>query len=178
MLPFVSSVPQDTYAHLLCLKDKLSALQIVSCGMVHEQAKSIKEDTLTPHADIDALGVVRRGLCNNAQRRNFLGCAHTVANDNFTNITNELFSLGIFPHAQSPTENIKQIVFSIYMLDHEKGILEKRLALAKHLQHTEEEHVLQQTINEVVSRHQVAINSLKQEYSAVMLQLQTAIEKF
>ena len=172
------SITDDIYLQLLQLKDKLSKFQTVSCRLMHEQVQELLDHSVTGDADLDQLTAKRKGFCNTTMRRISLGCAHTSANDSFAALADAVYETGISQTDSRPSAAINELVVKIYLIDHEKGIMEKRKAVAQHQQLVAEIPGIQEAINEIISRHQTVVDQLEKFRCDIIHQVDTAIENF
>lgn len=175
MQPIHQSVNQETYLQLLELKEKLSVFQTVSCRLMHEQVQEIMDDSITDYADLERLMVRRKGFCNPAMRRTWLGCAHTMANDTFARLSDCVHATGILHTDTIPSIGFNDLVVEIYRIDHEKGRMEKRKALAQKQNDTAELINIADSMQDIIYRHQCCIKQLEQMRSDLMCQIDMAI---
>lgn len=171
-------VTESIYQQLLQLRNELSAFQTVSCRLMHEQVQHFIDESIPDDADVEQLRVKRKGFCNAGMRRNWLGCAHTTANDTFVRLADSIYNTCILKMATHPSNTINDLIMKIYLADHEKGEMEKRKAFAQHQQRPEEVISIQCALQEIVARHQAAIDVLEQLRSEIMGQLNKAIENY
>lgn len=175
MQPNHQSISKGNYEQLLQLRDKLSAFKTISCGLMHEQVRELQEESVTDDANLEELRVKRKGFCNTTLRRHFLGCAHTLANDTFARLADSVYDMGLMQTTTRPSIAIKDLTVKIYLMDHEKGMMEKRKALVQYRQDAAQIMVIENTLQEIISRHQTAINQLEQIRQDIMQQLDIAI---
>lgn len=178
MQPANQSITEDIYLQLLQLREKLSVFKTVSCGLMHEQVQELLEDNIADDASPEQLRVSRKGFCTSAMRRNRLGCAHTRANDTFARLADSIYETGILKAAIRPSVMITELIMSIYLMDHEKGMMEKQKALAQYQRNEEEMATIEDALEKIISRHETAIYQLEQLRLDLMHQIDTAINSY
>jgi hypothetical protein len=171
------AISPDIYLQLLQWREKLSAYQTVSCKLMHEQVTQLNEDSITADIDLDQLRVIRKGFCNASLRRRSLGCAHTMANDMFVRLVISVYETGILQTTSSPSV-INDLVLKIYLIDHEKGRIEKRKALVQLQKDSQELINIQNALLDIISRHQNAIDELEKVRQDIMHQLDKVIANY
>ena len=113
----------------LDLKDIIKLLndfQVVRCNLVHEKVlmsqgmPRVKEIGSDKKFDL-------KGLCPSLIRDKRLGCAHTMANSQFTRLIRKAELIN--PVIKSDIILLENLIFEIYQIDHLKGDLEKEKAI-------------------------------------------------
>jgi hypothetical protein len=180
MQPVEQSADLNTYLQLLQLREKLSVFEAVPCRLMHEQVEELFEESIGTDADPDPeqLRVRRSGFCKPAMRRHRLGCAHTSANGTFARLADRVYETGLLNTAFRPSATIEELILKIYLMDHEKGSIEKQKALAQYGDDATKIAEIDIALEEVISRHEATINELEQLRRELMLQLDTAIERY
>lgn len=178
MSPIQHTISPDVYQQLSALRDELAVYRTVQCQLMHEQVVALFKESIAEDGNDEQLKARRKGLCPIAGRRNLLGCAHTNANDTFAQLADGVYEMGILKTAKRPSEIIQTLVVQVYLIDHEKGDLEKQMALAKYHQHSEAVVRINAAIQEVISRHATVIGQIEQFRQELMHQLDMAIKKY
>jgi hypothetical protein len=116
---------------LRSLRDRIAALSIVKCRMVHEQVVRAGDSGL-PVSGRAGEGRYRRvGLCTPEQRAMRLGCSHTTARTSLDVAIRELAThradAGVTDRMDAELTFLDN---AIHLLDHRKGEAEKALATA------------------------------------------------
>jgi hypothetical protein len=115
---------------LLTLRQELAAFRTMSCRLQHEKAVEVLSDVFSIDPNYPGLTIRRHGFCPKETRRVTLGCAHTTANAAYSRLLAKLGEVTGIREEDSPWSAAAGLIFAIYQLDHEKGSLEKRLAVA------------------------------------------------
>lgn len=111
---------------LKLLKEKISNLEIIECGMVHEKVKFDGNNNPTKK---DAENFNRNSLCPAHIRNNRIGCGHTMVRTKLKEILNNLANYT--DQKNKINELIKRLNnldAKIGAVDHKKGHLEKEYA--------------------------------------------------
>ncbi len=162
---------------LIELKEKSAAYCTVSCRLIHEQVVEIPVNDVSAETDMEKLIVKRKGFCNREQRKKFLGCAHTRANDEFIHLAEDIYKTGFLKTEKPPSVILKDIFMKIYMLDQQKGTLEKRYACAKYIsQSTIEMYQIKKSLEEIEHDHHCLIKELEFFRQSLINQLDIAID--
>lgn len=138
------------------IKNQLESFETAECGLFHETVL-IDKSTGKPIKNIigDEAHYERVQLCPANIRNKRLGCAHSKANHNFFNLIAVLKTED--ENIIQGNKNIEALFQKIYMLDHEKGDLEKDLV------ETDDKESVQTKIETCISNHSEIIQTLKQE---------------
>lgn len=161
---------------LLQFYEALKTFQTFSCGLMHEQVQELRAETITDECDIDEVRAVRKGFCDAAMRRRTLGCAHSIANFNFSSLADKAYDMGLLQGALPPAALIDTLVAQIYLMDHEKGRVEKEKALAVLRQDTTEMRRTENAIRDIITRHGHAVAELEQLRCDMIQQIEVAIK--
>jgi len=132
---------------------KLESYHTAYCSLKHEQVVSTSyfENTTT---------FKRYGFCDQATRKQRIGCAHTSANGAFYKI---MLSAGTqVPDAKAWADKVEQLFLEIYLIDFVKGALEKQLALARSANDPLMITEAKMAITEVISTHHQLIKAIEE----------------
>lgn len=173
-----ATIDNDTYALLKELRAQLAAYKTVQCGLMHEQVQTILDDSTMHDGDLSQLVVQRKGFCDRHERRKWLGCSHTIANDNFAMLADKVYDAGIPITDARPSALIKDIVLKVYLMDHEKSRMEKQKAVAAHLQQEEKFDIASQELRNIVARHRVLISELEEIRSSIMHRIDEVLANY
>lgn len=107
--------------------EKLSALRTFQCGQMHENATEISRTGESEQGNIDypEWKIKNLGFCSKEIRNSTLGCAHSLSYPIFTTEIGKLSKLGLIDEDCLPMQEISNTITSVYVMDHEKGRLEK-----------------------------------------------------
>ncbi|WP_207429023.1 hypothetical protein [Pedobacter sp. SYSU D00535] len=119
----------------------------MSCKLKHEKVQKNEVD-LDRLEDQNVI-FPRLGFCRKEDRNFRIGCAHTMANNNFKNLCKQVSELLNMPQLTQLRHEMDHLVTQIYILDYKKGQLEKELAIAE------------------IKRDSCTLNSLSDELSQV-----------
>ena len=109
------------------LKQQLKHFKVVPCELYHELVALDKDSGLPLKTDATGTTLYQRvSLCDVEERKQRLGCAHSVSNVQYNNLLNALDPKDDTITALQETFN--KTVLNIYKLDHDKGDLEKAYA--------------------------------------------------
>ncbi|NCI49463.1 hypothetical protein GWC95_05980 [Sediminibacterium roseum] len=172
----MSTTINCTKEQLLQWRAELSAYQVVSCALMHEEVTEIIGHLEGEVEDLASLHVKRKGFCNVNARRKLLGCAHSKANDAFGKLANSVYDAGVIHMADRPSQTVDDLVMKIYLLDHEKGRMEKCLAVAKEKKQAGEIEDAQLQLQRMITRHRTILKELEQFQHALIKQLDLALE--
>lgn len=161
--------------HLAQLREQMASFRVVPCRLMHEEVIQLLDNELPASGDFAELTVRRRGFCVPALRRQLLGCAHTSANDAFSRLADTAYATGALGDMEKPSSVLSEIILRIYQMDHEKGRLEKRFALANHQNDSRMLLSIQHDIAAVIARHDAAIAELECYRNYLLTQLNTAL---
>lgn len=136
---------------LLTLKSvraQIAQYVIKPCQLRHEKVMHLE-----PAGSEDGMGAGchRLGFCSHEVRKHRLGCAHTMANENFLAVLAPVVSED--PLIAALCLYLRDHIDQIYRLDHKKGDLDKQHALAQQAMAAEEATALRQAIDTVVAEH-------------------------
>lgn len=155
---------------------QLSGFRTLQCAQSHEKIVEIvkvdRESNELEHDDHPGWRLEIRGLCSKELRNATIGCSHSMAPINYNRIVNGLIEQQIISEASVPLQEINNLIHRIYLMDHEKGRLEKQLAVFRNsdgpaqeigditvkLDGLREEHVV--LIKELDSLHQQVLQVL------------------
>jgi len=144
------------------IKEKLNEFQFINCGLRHEQVL-LDTATILPvlGGAIDPPTYMRVNLCNIEDRRKRLGCAHSPSNDSFNRLLDQI--PGDDDVIAQLQKQFNEVVLKIYVLDHQKGDLEKSIAEATDTRLTNDLSAdeIQQEIASCISAHGSEIDSLR-----------------
>jgi hypothetical protein len=171
-------ISKETHTQLVQLSEQLAMFATVCCGLMHEQVLEISGGTVTDTIDLDKLDVRRKGFCNMDIRRKLLGCAHTKANDIFARLVDAVYDTGILSTAFPPSTTVNDLSLKIYLLDHEKGQMEKRYALACQKGEEHEIKAVEQVLKDILARHETILSQLEQLRQSIMDQIHNAIDQY
>ena len=117
---------------LQSLKSQLSQFKTFDCKLKHEEVINIEFNTGTDYSGKPLeLSCERIGFCNKAYRNSNISCAHTIAAINFKKIFNEIIIVTDYKGDDLLIQSMDELLCKIYLLDIEKGSLEKQHAYAK-----------------------------------------------
>lgn len=135
------------------IRVKLERYHTMHCGLKHER---VVEFSSFDGAD----SFKRYGLCDSPTRRYKLGCAHTLANQEFCRL---ILSVGAqFPGARALAEEFDQLFLYVYIIDVAKGALEKQLALALSVNNNQFIVEAKAAIAQVVATHHQLIKTIEE----------------
>lgn len=136
---------------------RLKEFTVVNCGMVHER---VKMDNGTPliYQTENGYDCERLSLCPKKVRASRLGCAHASSNFQFQKYLSELSELNADFSAYK--DELNSLLMSIYKLDHQKGELEKQLAI--NLLEDKKVNRIKSQIQETVSLHNELMEQLRE----------------
>lgn len=100
----------------------------------------------------------RLSLCPKNVRDGRLGCAHASSNFHFQEYLNELSELNA--EFRPYEKNLNSLLTAVYSLDHQKGKLEKKLAIR--LSEGKTTARIKRQIQEAVSQHNELMEQLRQ----------------
>lgn len=163
---------------LLQYRRELAAFQTVSCSLQHEQVVDILDECSTKQNDLDTLRVKRRGFCQMDARRKWLGCAHSRSNDTFARIADSVYEAGVLPFDRRPSDIVNLLAVQIYMLDQEKGLMEKKLAVSLGLYNAGDIESARVIIADIQHRHKGIIEKLEQYRLTILAELDHAINVY
>ena len=118
---------KDTGGELSTLCEKLASLEAVKCGMAHEAVQRDAQTGLPIH---QPCGYQRNPLCDDAIRRQRIGCGHTSARYVFGDVLDALADRGDVPENMIDGWRMRwqELDLAVSMTDHRKGDAERDLA--------------------------------------------------
>ncbi|WP_448702874.1 hypothetical protein ACFGVR_11015 [Mucilaginibacter sp. AW1-3] len=135
------------------IKSKLERYHTVHCGLKHERVIQVPS--------FGSANIVKRyGLCDRPTRRYRLGCAHTLANDEFYRLT--LLLGAQFPAAQAMAAELDRLFNYVYIIDIAKGELEKQLAFALSANNDQLIREAKAAISQVIATHHQLITAIEE----------------
>lgn len=143
------------------LRTELEQYKTVNCRLAHERVVNIESGELSNDIDPEVVAVSRKGFCDKALRNHMLGCAHTKANYTFAHLADAAYAQGLLDTEQQPSMMLNNIIVKIYLMDHEKGAAEKRLAIARELPDAVAADAVGKQIDDIVNRHTAAMAELE-----------------
>ena len=161
---------------LLEIKQKLSAYQVVHCGLSHEAVLLDRKTRIPVKLGNSHEEVYKRvQLCNLTDRNQRLGCAHSSANKAFTNIIEELPT---DPIIEKLKREFNKLIFQIYTLDHKKGNLERDFAETLESSNSNglTSSDVQKELNACIQIHNSYMNQLHQLKSNIIIHIDKFIE--
>lgn len=169
-----ATLTENQQQQLLYLREQLVLFRTASCRLVHEQIGGITVANSSDGA-ASSYHFQRSGLCRPESRKMLLGCAHTSANDRFCKLIDKAFVSGLLNETISPAVIFNEIIIAIYKLDHERGDLEKELAIARYNNHHETIRSLEQQLGELITHHTNAVSRLEKIRHGLMEQIDAVI---
>lgn len=157
------------------LREQLILFRTVSCRLTHEKINEIAEDSCSDEHAADHR-FQRAGLCRSESRRMLLGCAHTGANDRFCQMIDKAFAAGLLNGPDSPSLLLNEIFLTIYKTDHERGDLEKELAIARLNGHQDAILKLEDHLENILTRHSDAVARLTITRQVLMERIDAALD--
>ena len=147
---------------LLSVWKELAKYHTATCGLIHEKVTEVRQnDHSVREGDQPGLIVTRVGFCSPEVRKWRLSCAHSNAMFNFVRLLRKLEDSGLLLSRQLPIQQISDLCTEIYLLDHHKGDLEKRLAILQWQQNKSEEgKILSVLLEETIKKHHHLTNEV------------------
>lgn len=130
---------------------------VVNCGMVHERVKIDNGNSIIYKTD-DGYDCKRLSLCPKKVQDIRLGCAHTSSNFRFQNYLDMLCEL--YNNFEIYKDKLNSLLMAVFKLDHQKGELEKQLAI--HLSEDKKTAGIKRQIQEAVSQHNELMEQLRE----------------
>ncbi len=145
---------------LKLLKEKISYLEIVECGMVHEKVKF--NENKNP-IRLGTENYLRNSLCPKHIRNNRIGCGHTMVRAKLKEVLN------LLANVSGKTEDIKELRAKLNKLDigigtvdHKKGHLENEYAAARENNNENELSNINKRINNTIKLHNRYLEECKE----------------
>ena len=171
---------------LLDLRERLAALRVVRCRMVHERVRL--EDGMPQREDRgDAEpSMVRMGLCKSEVRGRNLACGHTMARYVLLDAVHALHAAGTLSESEHAHLflAVEHVANDIHRLDHRKGAAEKYLALTLERKtltpggdgDDEATHAAAE-VRQIEWQHDVYAEQIRALQNVVLAHLETAIRR-
>lgn len=156
--------------------EKLSGYRTMQCGQVHEKIVSVTkvEERMLSHDDYPGWKLQIKGLCSKEVRNATLGCSHSMVQANYGRLISQLVTENIIGETTVPWTKINDVLGKVFIMDYEKGSLEKKLAVMKgknsdsavieeiqfKLSRLREEHVI--LINQLDALHRDTLQTLQE----------------
>lgn len=155
---------------------ELLRYKTTQCQLKHEQVKEVISDAVMGDEGPQDR-IVRTGFCDSAFRKWELGCAHTpAAMHNFKTLVGNFAGAADLDASNLPLQNMDDVICQIFLLDHEKGALEKQYSFLKLRNGSPEEiAATQDKLKTAIAHHTVLINQLEQLRASVLAKLAAII---
>lgn len=147
------------------LLNDIRSCRIVACGQKHEQVIGVRTSIWNEERQEFSKTYDRVGLCSSKVRNALVGCAHTPANNKF---------LELLKRAEERDASISdlrvefdQVIMRIYLMDHQRGALEKELFYAPKDKHG----TIQTDIASLFNEHGQLMNRLTEIKMEVICKL-------
>lgn len=150
--------------------DRLNEFTVVNCGMVHERVKMENKRPMI-HQTENGYECTRLRLCPQKVRDFRLGCAHASSNFRFQNYLSELSEWN--EEFRSFETKLSSLLTAVYTLDHQKGELEKKLAI--YISEDKNTADIKNQIQQAVSRHNALMEQLKELKQSILNLLEIKI---
>lgn len=149
---------------------RLKEFTVVNCGMVHERVKMENGNPLIYKTE-DSYDCTRLSLCPKKVRDIRLGCAHASSNLRFRNYLDKLCELDADFRVYE--DELRSLLMAVYTLDHQKGELEKQLAI--HLSEDKKVTGIKSQIRRAVSQHNELMEQLRELKQHILALLEIKI---
>lgn len=113
------------------LRERLAALQVVKCRMVHERLRWEHGQLVRIHRGEPEPVLARLGLCRAEVREQRLACGHTMARHHLHQALRDLHEDGVLsePEYVQLDQELNAVGNEIHLLDHRKGDAERWYAV-------------------------------------------------
>lgn len=156
------------YELLQSIRQQLAGYRVTQCALAHECVVSVSRSDYGIRADHPGWQIRLQGFCNRNTRQERLGCAHTTANDRYKSLVRKLTNAGIADDLVAPLSEIDEIIMSIYLIDHEKGMLDKKCAVFSAERKVLQLQEAERKLNEVLAIHFHLIERLGTLHTHIM----------
>ena len=143
------------------IQQKIASFQVVPCQLHHEIVQlDVNTQQPVKSGTIESPNYQRVSFCPKEIRKKRLGCAHSYANESFMETLNQL------PKKDHVIEDLKtqmdEVICKIFVLDHQKGELEKDWAKALEAKNNDTiiQSELQQQIATCIEQHTQVMTQL------------------
>ncbi|HEY0066009.1 MAG TPA: hypothetical protein VGB46_01560 [Flavisolibacter sp.] len=169
----------NNYTILHGIKEEMSRYHTAACELIHEKVM-LPKNSMPAEDDpsVTQPGFPRLGFCNASDRQWRLTCAHTMAAASFNRLLGRLADTGLLEAGRIQSEKINALLTEIYLLDHQKGNVEKDYAVlrqqsapAPELQSTREK------LNEIIRQHTILVRQVEALRGEILYEVEEAMRE-
>lgn len=168
---------QQTEA-LIKIRNELLKYQIVACELRHEKVLQVEATQYGGHTDYPNFNFSLYGLCPKAFRNRTLNCAHSISAVSYDQLIRQLSDKGMLElkSAETLSTELKALLLKIYLLDHEKGRLEKELAFFKLHSKYNSVKTIEKALKETLKTHHAVVEDLENFHHCLVQKVNHLIE--
>lgn len=171
--------PVNNHTILHEIKEEMSRYHAAACELIHEKVMLAKNSM--PAEDDPSVtqpGLPRLGFCNASDRQWRLTCAHTMAASRFNRLLGQLADTGLVEADRIQFEKINALLTEIYLLDHQKGNVEKDYAvLRQQSASTPELQSTREKLNQIIRQHTILVRQVEALREEILGEVEAAGEK-
>ncbi len=158
---------------LYSIYEEVKNFRITPCNLKHEQVVSILRplDKGEEFLDSNAHLFVRKGFCGKEMRKKTINCAHSLAFLTYERLLLSIDSLRCNPEIINSLAEMKDHLFQIYLLDHKKGFLEKRLSVEQ------ETSMVMLLLGELICTHQSLLEQIETKHEYILQTIMQLVKK-
>jgi hypothetical protein len=150
-----------------------------ACELIHEKVM-LPKNSMSAEEDDSVMqpGFPRLGFCNASDRQWRLTCAHTMAAARFNRLLDQLAGTGLVEADKIQSEKINALLTEIYLLDHQKGNVEKDYAVLRQQSAPASElQSARDTLNEIIRQHTALVRQVEALRGEILCEVEAVREK-
>jgi hypothetical protein len=169
----------NNYTILHGIKEEMSRYHTAACGLIHEKVM-LPKNSMPAEEDPSVMqpGFPRLGFCNASDRQWRLTCAHTMAAARFNRLLDQLAGTGLVEEGRVHSGKINALLTEIYLLDHQKGNVEKDYAvLRRQSAPAPELQATRNKLNEIILRHSDLVGQVEALRAEILCEVEEAMRE-
>ncbi len=151
-------------ARYYSIYEQVKKFKVVSCNLKHEQVVKILYPIKKDEELLDSNGhlFIRKGFCTKEIRKKTISCAHSIAFSTYEKLILSHNQLRYNKEIINNLNEMKGLLFQIYLLDHKKGLLEKKNALEK------ENLMVKRVLGDLLLKYQLLVKQIQIKHECIL----------
>jgi hypothetical protein len=157
----------------------MSRYHTAACELIHEKVM-LPKNSMPAEEDTSVMqpGFPRLGFCNASDRQWRLTCAHTMAAARFNRLLDQLAGTGLVEAERIQSEKVNALLTEIYLLDHQKGNVEKDYAvLRRQSAPAPELQSAREKLNAIIHQHTILVRQVEALREEILCEVEAAMRE-
>jgi hypothetical protein len=167
----------NNYTTLHEIKEEMSRYHTAACKLIHEKVM-LPKNSAPAEGDpsVTPPGFPRLGFCNASDRQWRLTCAHTMAAARFNRLLGQLAGTGLVEAERIQSERINALLTEIYLLDHQKGNVEKDYAVLRQQSAPAPElQAAREKLHDIIRQHTILVQEVEALRGEILCEVEEAL---